>query len=104
MTVATTEKRGETAVVHINRNIDDMESGEAFKTALMDLYRAGEKEIVIDFGETRIINSHGIGKILMFYRRFKEIGGAIYVAPLNGAIKEVFQSLMLDKLIPERRA
>lgn len=103
MTVATTEKRGDAVVVRVTRNIDDMESGEAFKTTLMELYRLGEKEIIIDFGDIRLINSHGIGKILMFYRRFKAIGGAMYVTPLSGAIKEVFESLMLDKLIPERR-
>lgn len=103
MTVTTTEKRGDTTIVRILCNIDNMESGEAFKSALMDLYRLGEKEIIIDFGEARLINSHGIGKILMFYRRFKEAGGSISVAPLQGNIKEVFEALMLDRLIPERQ-
>ncbi len=103
MTVTTTEKRGDTVIVRVTRNIDDMESGEAFKAALMALYHQGEKEIVIDFGDARLINSHGIGKILMFYRRFKEIGGTISVSPLTGTIREIFVSLMLDELIPERR-
>ncbi len=99
--VTSTHKIGKRTVIKILKDIDDMKSGEAFKAALMELYTKGEKEIVIDFGQTRMINSHGIGKILMFYRRYKAIGGKIYVAPMNEAIKEIFESLMLDKLIPE---
>ncbi len=96
-----TERRGDRVIVKILRDIDDLNAGEEFKAALMELYSKGEKEIVIDFGEISMINSHGIGKILMFYRRFKSIGGNIYVAPLNDSIREVFESLMLDNLIPE---
>ena len=88
-------------VIRILRDIDDLKSGEDFKIALMDLYNSGEKEIVIDFGDIRMINSHGIGKILMFYRRFKAIGGKIYVASLNDSIRDIFESLMLNNLIPE---
>ncbi|MCP4106763.1 MAG: STAS domain-containing protein [Desulfobacteraceae bacterium] len=97
--ITTTEKIGDKMVIKILKDIDNLKSGEEFKSALMELYKKGEKEIVIDFGETRVINSHGIGKILMFYRRFNEIGGTIYVTPLKGSIKDVFEALMLDKLI-----
>ncbi|MCP4350923.1 MAG: STAS domain-containing protein [Desulfobacterales bacterium] len=97
--ITTTEKIGDKMVIKILKDIDNLKSGEEFKSALMELYKKGEKEIVIDFGETKVINSHGIGKILMFYRRFDEIGGTIYVTPLKGSIKDVFEALMLDKLI-----
>ncbi|NJL59391.1 MAG: STAS domain-containing protein [Desulfobacteraceae bacterium] len=67
----------------------------------MELYNNGEKEIVIDFGDINLINSHGIGKILMFYKRLKQIGGNMYVMPLKGNMKEIFESLLLNKIIPE---
>jgi len=76
--ITSTEKIGNRMVIRVLKNIDDLKTGEDFK-----------------------INSHGIGKILMFYRRFKGIGGKIYVAPLNDSIREIFEPLMLDKLIPE---
>ncbi len=97
--VTSTGKIGDKMVIKVLKDIDNLKSGEEFKSALMELYKKGEKEIVIDFGETKVINSHGIGKILMFYRRFNEIGGTIYVTPLKGSIKDIFESLMLDKLI-----
>jgi len=101
--VTKTEKIGKKTVLRVLKDIDDLKSGEEFKAALMDLYKSGEKEIIIDFTPVHLINSHGIGKILMFYRRFKAIGGQIYVAPLNESIREIFETLMLDKLIPERK-
>jgi anti-sigma B factor antagonist len=95
------EKRGKKTVLRIHHDIVDMKSGEAFKAALTELYNQGEKEIVLDFRGIQCINSHGIGKILMFYKRFHEIGGKLYVAPLHGSMKEIFETLMLDKLISQ---
>lgn len=95
------ERKGGKAVLRVHNDIVDMKSGEAFKAALSDLYQQGEKEIVLDFRGIQWINSHGIGKILMFYKRFQEVGGKLYVAPLNGSMKEIFETLMLDRLIPE---
>ncbi|MDM8514846.1 STAS domain-containing protein [Desulfobacterales bacterium HSG16] len=99
--VTSTEKIGNRTFIRVLKDIDDLKSGEEFKAALMDVYDKREKAVVIDFGNINLINSHGIGKILMFYRRFREIGGTIYVTPLKGSIKEIFKSLMLDKLISE---
>ena len=96
-----TKKRGNKTVLKVHNDIVDLKSGEDFKAALTELFNQGEKEIVLDFGGIQRINSHGIGKILMFYKRFQGIGGKLYVAPLNGSMKEIFETLMLDKLIPE---
>ena len=99
--VTSVHKLGNRVVLKFNEDIVDMRSGEDLKSTLMELYASGEKEVVLDFGSIHLINGHGIGKILMFYKRFREIGGSISVAPLDGSIKEIFETLMLDKLIPE---
>lgn len=95
------KKIGSRVLLKVHENIADMKTGEEFKAALMELYNKGEKEIVLDFGNINLITSHGIGKILMFYKRFKEVGGNIYVAPMRGSMREIFETLMLDNIIPE---
>lgn len=95
------KKIGSKVLLKVHADIADMKTGEEFKAALMDLYNKGEKEIVLDFGSINLITSHGIGKILMFYKRFKEVGGHIYVAPMKGSMKEIFGTLLLDNIIPE---
>ncbi len=99
--ITTVERFGDKVMLKVHEDIVDMRSGEAFKAALMELYSDGEKEIVLDFRKVNFINSHGVGKILMFYKRFREVGGQIYLTPLQGSLKETFEALMLDKLIPE---
>ncbi len=101
--LTTVERYGDKVMLKVHEDIVDMKSGEAFKAALMALYSDGEKEIVLDLRKVKLINSHGIGKILMFYKRFREAGGQIYLTTLQGSTKEIFEALMLDKLIPEIR-
>ncbi|MGA2400838.1 MAG: STAS domain-containing protein [Syntrophobacteraceae bacterium] len=99
--ITSVHKLGNRVILKFHEDIVDIRSGEDLKSTLMELYASGEKEVVLDFGSIHVINSHGIGKILMFYKRFREVGGSISVAPLDGSIKEIFETLMLDKLIPE---
>ena len=99
--ITSKKKIGDKVVLTVHEDILDLKSGEEFKTALTDLYLKNEKEIVLDLGKIQLINSHGIGKILMFYKKFKDEGGQIYVAGLKGTIREIFESLLLLNIIPE---
>jgi len=36
----------------------------------------------------------------MTYKRLKDGGGELQVMPLQGAVKKVFEDLMLDKVLP----
>jgi anti-anti-sigma factor len=101
--ITSVRKVGNKVILKVHEDIIDMKSGEAFKAALMEIYSSGEKEVVLDLGSIHLINSHGIGKILMFYKRFQEIGGQMCIAPLGESIKEIFETMMLDKLIPEMK-
>lgn len=99
--LTSTKKIGGRVILKVHKDIVDMKSGEAFKAALTDIYLKGEKEIVLDFGDIQLINSHGIGKILMFYKKFREDGGHMYVTRLKGSIRDIFESLLLINIIPE---
>jgi anti-anti-sigma factor len=102
--VTSIQKTTRGTVLKLHQDIVDMESGDALKAALIELYNAGEKTIILDLSGVSLINSHGIGKILMFYKRFREAGVELYTLPLRGSIKEIFEILMLDSLIPAVRA
>lgn len=99
--VVTKERQGSKVYIRVNKDIIDMESAEEFKSALMESYANGDKDVVIDFSKSKMINSYGIGKILMFYKKFREIGGQIQVTKLSGFVKEAFETLMLDRIIKE---
>lgn len=89
-------------MVKIDSDLDTMELASNFKDALQQLYDEGENEVVLDLDNVRLINSNGIGKILMFHKRFADRGGHFYYkSPLKGVVKDLFETLLLTKLLKE---
>lgn len=95
-----TEVQGDTGFIKINADLDSEESGEALRRAFNLLFDQGKRTVVLDLGGVQIINSYGIGKVLMCYKRLKAEQGVLMVKPLQGFVKETFELLMLDKLLP----
>lgn len=69
-----------------------------FKSKVQELIDSGETYIVLDFANVRIINSNGIGKILLFYKKLKEKSGSLSFVNLNDNIADLFDKLMFVNL------
>jgi len=88
----------------VEGDLDNEQAGEALRQAFNSLYNRGQRTIVLDLSKVDIINSYGIGKILMCYKKLKGEEGVLMVKPLNGFVKETFELLMLDTLFPVDKA
>jgi anti-sigma B factor antagonist len=91
------------AVIFVEGDLDNEQAGEALRNAFSAVFNRGERTIVLDLSKVEIINSYGIGKILMCYKRLKAEDGVLMVKPLSGFVKETFELLMLDNLFPVDR-
>ncbi|NLF24913.1 MAG: STAS domain-containing protein [Deltaproteobacteria bacterium] len=91
---------GEKGYIKVSRDLDSEQSGEALRRAFNQIYEQGKRTIVLDLQDVQIINSYGIGKVLMCYKHLKAENGVLMVKPLQGFVKETFELLMLDKLLP----
>ena len=87
-------------LIIVDTDLDNEVSGEALRRAFNKVFDRGERTIVLDLGKVEIINSYGIGKILICYKRLQSDGGVLMVKPLKGFVKETFELLMLDRLFP----
>jgi len=96
----TTEIQGNKGIIRVEGDLDSETSGEALRQAFNRLYDQGKRTIVLDLTGVQIINSYGIGKVLMCYKRLKSESGVLMVKPLNGFVKETFELLMLHKILP----
>lgn len=96
-----TEINGDKGYIKVQGDLDSETSGEALRKAFNDIYDKGKRTVVLDLTGVQIINSYGIGKVLMCYKRLKADNGVLMVKPLSGFVKETFELLMLDKLLPE---
>ena len=95
-----TEIVGDKAYVRVDGDLDSEPAGEALRKAFNQVFDQGKRTIVLDLTSVQIINSYGIGKVLMCYKRLKAENGVLMVKPLQGFVKETFELLMLDKLLP----
>jgi len=87
-------------IIEVNADLDNENSGEALRIAFNSLVERGKKTIVLDLDQVEIINSYGIGKILLCYKKLKNEDGVLMVKPLKGFVQEAFELLMLDSLFP----
>ncbi|MEZ4753153.1 MAG: STAS domain-containing protein [Bdellovibrionota bacterium] len=95
-----TEINGDKAYIKVTTDLDSEQAGEALRQAFNDVFDQGKRNVVLNLDEVQIINSYGIGKVLMCYKRLKAENGVLMVKPLQGFVKETFELLMLDKLLP----
>ena len=91
---------GEKGYIRVTSDLVTETAGEALRSAFNEVYDQGKRTIVLDLSGAQIINSYGIGKVLMCYKRLKAENGVLMVKPLDGFVKETFELLMLDKLLP----
>ncbi len=76
----------------------DIPGAERLKKALLKILDGDAVEACIDFEDVTFIGSAGIGKLLLFYKKFIPKGGTIKVVNLNNEIAALFKSIKMDKL------
>ena len=52
--------------------------------------------------QVEVINSYGIGKILICNKKLQEEKGKLTILGANGFVEEIFKLLMLDKILDIR--
>ncbi|MGD9202057.1 MAG: STAS domain-containing protein [Chitinispirillia bacterium] len=62
-----------------------------------ELIDRGDKELVFNCKHLSYITSAGIGQIFKIIKRFKAIGGQLYICNMSEDIKEYFQDISIDK-------
>ena len=92
------EPSGE-AVIDVIEDLDSEQSGEALRIAFNELVNQGRKRILLDISQVQVINSYGIGKILICDKTLKEEKGKLTIIGANGFVDEIFKLLMLDKVL-----
>jgi anti-sigma B factor antagonist len=90
---------GEKVTVYISGSVD-IPGAESLKKTFNQIAETNPlpKEVWVDFGEVNFIGSSGIGKLLLFYKKFTSKGGKVMIVNLNKEITALFKAIKLDKL------
>lgn len=76
----------------------DIAGAESLKKTFNQIVESPTQEVDLDFHDVTFIGSSGIGKLLLFYKKFTAKGGKIRIARLNKEIAALFKAVKLDKL------
>ncbi|NIM14449.1 MAG: anti-sigma factor antagonist [Candidatus Aminicenantes bacterium] len=90
-------KEEDKTTVYLSGSVD-IPGAESLKKALNQIADDNPKEVVIDFDEVNFIGSSGIGKLLLFYKKFTAKSGKVSIINLNKEISALFKAIKLDKL------
>ena len=70
-----------------------------FRSAVRQEIDAGNTSFTIDFKDTTIIDSMGIGCLVATYNTLKQKGGTMQLSNVPENLKDVFQVMRLDRIL-----
>lgn len=78
----------------------DISNSEELKQVLLSLFQQGHQFITLDFEGVDMIDSSGVGKLLLFQKKLRESGGQLKIKNVtSGKIQKLFNILHLEKAI-----
>ena len=66
---------------------------------LAGLLKENQKKVVFDLAGVTLVDSTGVGIIVMCYAKLKKSGGVLRVAGVNGMVEDTLRLTSVDKLI-----
>jgi anti-anti-sigma factor len=66
---------------------------------LAELLKENQKKVVFDLGGVTVVDSTGVGIIVMCHAKLKKCGGALRIAGVNGMVGDTLRLTSVDKLI-----
>jgi anti-sigma B factor antagonist len=80
----------ETVVVLIGKALDFRNAAE-FKAACQEQVRSGVRNFILDFSDTGILDSTGLGSIFSLYRQVSPLEGQVVFAAVSRPVQVVVQ-------------
>lgn len=76
----------------------DLRNADAFKEACLDRVRDGTRNFILDFSESGILDSTGLGAIFALRRQLEPLKGKVIFASVSGSVKIVIQLTRIYKV------
>lgn len=80
----------ETVIVRIGKALDFRNAAE-FKSTCQTQVRSGARNFILDFSETGILDSTGLGSIFSLYRQVSPLEGQVVFAAVSRPVQVVVQ-------------
>ncbi len=81
---------GDVAIVHVGKALDFRNAAE-FKSGFQEQIEAGIRRFILDFSDTGILDSTGLGSIFSLYRQISPDDGQVVFASVSRPVQVVVQ-------------
>ncbi len=86
-------------IVHLDETLD-FSNAAAFKAVCFDRIHLGARHFVLDFSNTGILDSTGLGAIFSLYREVTRLEGQVVFASLTTPVRVVMQISRIQRVFP----
>lgn len=90
----------DTVVVKIGSNLD-FRNAPDFKESYLAHVSAGVRNFILDFSDTRILDSSGFGSLFTLYRKLNVLSGQIVFASPSRPVRDAIQLTHVYKIFPQ---
>ncbi len=87
----------ESVIVRIGKALDFRNAAE-FKRVCKEMVRKGARIFILEFSETGILDSTGLGSIFSLYRQVSPLNGKVVFASVSGPVRVVVQMTRTYKI------
>lgn len=93
---ATVARDGTKAVLQVGGDLVSS-TVPGLRPLLRDLLQEGARELVMDLGAARMVDSSGIGLLMAAYNSLEKVGGTLTVVHASPDIRELFTAMRLNQ-------
>jgi anti-sigma B factor antagonist len=86
-------------VLEMNGRIVLGNDAKAVEWKVDELLKENRKKVIFDLGQVTLLDSTGIGIVVMCYARLKKSGGVLYIAGAKGMVEQTLRMTNVDRLI-----
>jgi anti-anti-sigma factor len=91
---------GVTVVEILSREIQELDAAGALGKQLRSLLLSGEKRLLLDFGQTRLMSSTAFGALLIFRKQVAASHGELRICSMDAGVRFGADVCGLGRFIP----
>ena len=100
MSFSTESVSDDTLIIRIGDTLD-FRNADAFKEIVKAPIDAGKRQFILDFSDTDVLDSSGLGAIFSLYRRVTAHDGAVVFANASEPVRVVVDLTRTYKIFPQ---
>ena len=99
LTIGRKQIEPDIAVLEMNGRIVLGNDAKTVEWKLAELLKENRKKVVFDMGGVTVVDSTGVGIIVMCHAKLKKCGGTLRIAGVSGMVGDTLRLTGVDKLI-----